>query len=808
MAQLQRDRKSPEQVQVVNGRISREIYAHDDFRIFEVLTSNGERITAKGNIAGQFKTLGADVELTGEWREDSSRGPQFHFARLEVKITNIGTFFDRFIPGVSFALAQKIENRFGDNSLKILDEAPERLMEVKGISKKKYHAIISVWQEVRVYAKLAELLGVHIGTKMLVKVYNHFGPDCVDRINEDPYLLADVKGIGFRTSDEIALDLGTEPDDPQRMRRAIEYVLEHVATNHGDTRVPASRVISRAKKELDHPAIGYTVQPAQLKVAIDEMLTDGSLFCLDGGIIARRFYIVERNILAGLQYRLGLSTQPIMPEGEAERFITSSEKIVGFPYVAAQREAIRLVAAGIKTLIISGHAGTGKTSVCRAILQMLTTGFDHNDIVCCALAGKAADRARQVTGFNASTIHSLLGWRDEGGFSFDKSNRLPNKVVLLDEASMVPSSLFLSLLEALDDDAIFIIVGDDGQISAVGEGSTFEDILAARILPTVQLTEILRIAADSTLAFLANDIRQGRVPENSRSKELVDFEFVPIDIPDYMTIKRRLPVRELEALRAENEQAILAELVRRIKKAAETISFFDFQVLSPMRRGTLGITNLNRELQAALNPHKGADRLQRADVFWFPGDKVVHTKNGSMNVVTLSDYEYGGWDDEKAKTEKILNGMVGLIREVSPDDNVVYVEYPNYGGVVVRYYLRELGDILFHAYALSTHKSQGSEYPLVFAVVVNSHYKMLDSRWMYTTITRTQERCEVFGQSYTWEWACRQVNTAKRLTALQAILAVGLEQIPAPGEWRRPAKRILKVEVNDIGLCEGVLPGL
>lgn len=751
--------------------ILRTIYAQDDYRVFEVRNGSVKEFKAVGYVIETADLTGAVVELVGKWEEHLKYGQNFRFVSLEVEVTKIGTFMERFVKGIGKKTAAFIDEKFKDEGIFILDHEPERLLEIPGITEKKLKTIVTKWQEQGALNSLSNLIGKWLGPRQLVKIFNHLGSTCSAQIKASPYVLTNVPGIGFRMADKIALQLGADPRDPLRIRKGIAYIVEQHAKQRGDTLVAQCKAELEAKKELDHEELGVSIGVPEIRAVIVQMLDDSSLVKLAGNLATRRYYNIESNILRAVEARVALPKEPIMGAADVEKFIAGAERRAGFTYAEEQKQIVRLIAAGHKIALLSGGAGTGKTEVSRVIVELLSAVYGKDAIACCALAGKAADKVRQATGFEARTIHSLLGWNGEV-FNHRYTNRLEYKVVVLDESSMIPSGLLLSLIEALEDDAVFVMIGDDGQVSPAGEGSPYEDLLKSGRIPTVNLTRIHRQGPDSVLVDFAAQVRVAHVPADYAAGRHKDFRFIPCDIPNYMRIKIGLSQAEKEALADKSNWQIMKRLIEEVAVAMEEVDdvVTDLQILLPMRNNGMGTQTINRELQPIMNPYSGKDRVERNGAIYIPGDKVIHLINKNLQVMSFSDYQGSGWTDNLAEEQRVYNGSVGRIEGVDLDAEEIVVSYPAGDGYVVKYSFRELGDIIEHAFALTAHKCQGSEYARVIVIVTNSHRCMLNNRWLYTAITRGKAHTTVIGQSYTFEWACKQAEKAKRETVLQVLL--------------------------------------
>jgi exodeoxyribonuclease V alpha subunit len=391
----------------------------------------------------------------------------------------------------------------------------------------------------------------------------------------------------------------------------------------------------------------------------------------------------------------------------------------------------------------------------------------------CALSGIASQRIADTTGYDSATIQSLL-------IKYEKADAFPFGVLLIDEASMINSSLFARLMRKVDRDAIVVIVGDDAQLPPIGAGNVLSDMLTLNIAPTVKLTKIYRQSEEQAITLIANDIRQGQVPDYRR--EYDDFEFRDVSIANYYAAKNSLSSDELRDLREENSKAIITQIVHevfasiekaryRLKNKAIKEYLNYFQVITPMKGGTLGANNLNTVLQEYFNPNP-SKCVKRGSLEFRLMDKVVHTKNENMTSWDSEGFKQG----EDSAPRRIFNGMSGLLFKINEEDEQVFVFYPN-EDVVVVYEYEELKSHLMLSYALTIHKVQGMEYDIVVIPVTFSHYIMHNTKLMYTAITRAKHKCLLVGESGAFESACKKFEATRRDTVLLELEAKSLSPL-------------------------------
>ena len=412
-----------------------------------------------------------------------------------------------------------------------------------------------------------------------------------------------------------------------------------------------------------------------------------------------------------------------------------------------------------------GYAGTGKSTTSRAILNLLNTRYDSKEIITCALSGIASQRIADTTGYESATIQSLL-------VRYEDRDEFPFSVVLIDEASMINSSLFAKVVSKISNKAILIIVGDDAQLPPIGAGNVLSDVLTLNLAPIVKLTKIYRQNEEQALTLIANDIRQGIVP-NYRG-EYEDFEFMDVSIENYYAIKNSVSSDELHRVREDNSRTIITEIIYKVvnsiekaryrlknKEIKEYLNYF--QVITPMKGGTLGTTNLNSVLQEYFNPNP-KKCVKKGSLEFRLMDKVVHIKNENMNSWSGDGFK----ESEEATQRRIFNGMVGLLFKIDEVEEQVYVFYPN-EDVVVVYEYDELKTYLMLSYALTIHKVQGMEYDMVVIPMSFSHYIMHNTKLIYTAITRAKHKCVIIGEGTAFESACRKFESTRRDTVLLEI---------------------------------------
>lgn len=715
---------------------------------------------------------GVVCTLEGCWENHPRYGASFKLSSLSPDGSEMFFFLTRVVK-VGEKPASAMVEMFSDEDLTSIMENPYRhneLLKVKGIGESRLDKIINSWQKYRHVKLLADFLSPYgLSPNLIMRVYSHFEDRAVEIIKENPYQLTRVAGIGFKKADDVALRLGTAPHDPFRLAACLEFVMSVMADDGGNTLVKPEDVVAGAIKELD--CEGGHVEQSEIEAELFQMEGRGEVVCLGGMVALDRHYSTEKRILKALQRRMTLPPIPLKSPPETDRFIHAMQREMGITFSEEQAGAIRLIATGHRTIAVTGYAGTGKSTVSKALIQLLLSKFDAEDVCCMALSGIASDRIRKTSGFNACTIHTALGWKGNQ-FEHGADNQLGYQVVLLDESSMVNSAIMRQVIEAVDRDAVLILMGDPGQLPPIGAGDPFRNIIESGIIPVAKLTRIYRQSDDSVLTMFANDIRQGVVPQGYLQKAgFKDFQFVEKNLPGNYY---RLQDNEKGPVREANSEQILQFIEDKMRAVSPYITdaISDFQLLSPMRRGPLGTETLNQLAQRVFNPGDYSGRaVQTGNVTFKPGDKVCHCQNKDMPTVrakTLKEYQDSC---HAAETKRVFNGSVGIVVDADPESRELLVAYPE--GFIARYdSLLLSAGVLEMAYALTTHKCQGSEYRLVLMPISSVHTIMLTAQWLYTAVTRAKQKVLLVGQKYMFERCCKSLPDTKRTTVLEKLVVL------------------------------------
>jgi exodeoxyribonuclease V alpha subunit len=715
--------------EVLAGLVDRVTFHNSDngFCVLRV-KARGQRdlITLVGHAA--MISAGEFVQASGSWINDRTHGVQFRASFLKAAAPTTVEGIEKYlgsgmIRGIGPVYAKKLVRAFGEMVFDVIEQEPGRLREVTGIGPKRAERIIAGWAEQKVIREIMLFLHSNgVGTSRAVRIYKTYGADAIRLISENPYRLArDIRGIGFRTADQIATKLGIEKTALIRVRAGISYALAE-AMDDGHCGLPAEELIPLTQKLLEVP-------PDLIATALDLELQDGTVIGDD--LAGRRcvflagLYRAEREIAEKL---LVLAAgKPPWPSIDADKAIPWVEKRTKLALAASQIEAIR-VALASKVLVITGGPGVGKTTLVNSLLKILLAKAVA--IALCAPTGRAAKRLSESTGLEAKTIHRLLETDPRtGAFRRNEETPLDCDLLVVDETSMVDVPLMRALLRALPDRAALLLVGDVDQLPSVGPGQVLADIIASGSVPVVRLIEVFRQAAESQIIVNAHRINQGLMPDLIKV-ENSDFFFV--DAADA----------------EEGVQKLLAIVQERIPKRFRLDPIRDIQVLCPMNRGGLGARSLNIELQTALNP-PGEIRIDPFGWTFCPGDKVMQVEN---------DYD-----------KDVYNGDLGVVSRVDMEEGELHADFD---GREVTYGFGELDELVL-AYATTIHKSQGSEYPAVVIPLTIQHYPMLQRNLVYTGVTRGKRLVVLVGQRKALAIAVKGAQARRRWSKLREWLALG-----------------------------------
>ena len=692
------------------------------------------RIKARGHrdlvtVVGHAASISAGEWVTagGEWVNDRTYGQQFktRFLRTSAPTTTEGIekyLGSGMIRGIGPVYARKLVKAFGAKVFDVIEAEPDRLREVTGIGPMRARRITDAWAEQKIVREIMVFLHSHgVGTARAVRIFKTYGADAVQVMTDNPYRLArDIRGIGFKTADAIAMKLVIDKAAMIRVRAGISYALAE-AMDEGHCGLPTGELIPLAATLLEVPA-------ELVQTALDLELTEGTVVADTVGetpcIFLTGLYRAERVIAERIR-SLANGRLP-WPYIDPEKALPWIEQKTGLSLAESQAAAIRQALLA-KVFVITGGPGVGKTTIVNSMLRILAA--KGVGLSLCAPTGRAAKRMTEATGFEAKTIHRLLEVDPKtGGFRRGSDHPIDCDLLVVDETSMVDVMLMQALLRAVPDNAGMLIVGDIEQLPSVGPGQVLADIITSGTVPVARLSEVFRQAAESRIITNAHRINRGAIPDLTRPKGDSDFYFAAADD-------------------AETAVPRIIELVkRRIPQRFGLDPVHDIQVLCPMNRGGIGARSLNIELQAALNP-AGERKVERFGWTFAPGDKVMQIEN---------DYE-----------KEVYNGDIGYIEDVDTDTGELTASFD---GHAVTYGFGEL-DTLVPAYAATIHKSQGSEYPAVVIPILTQHYAMLQRNLLYTGVTRGKRLVVLVGQKKAIAIAVRNVSGRRRWSKLNEWLA-------------------------------------
>ena len=691
-----------------------------------------ELLTVIGNIINP--TPGEIIKMRGEWGNHPKYGEQFKIVFWQTTTPATVHGMEKYlgsglIKGIGPVMAKRIVKMFGEKTLDIIENEIDRLVDVEGIGQKRIGMIRKAWEEQKEIRAVMIFLQSHgVSSGYAAKIFKQYGQEAIQIVQENPYCLAtDIHGIGFITADKIAGKLGFAKDSDLRAAAGILYVL-HELTDEGHVYYPYEPLVEKCREmlEIDREVIVKAIAAAALdkQIVVEDLNHDLANYEENNkAVYLAGYHIAEKALAARLKTLIG-STQAIR-KIDSEKAIQWVQEKLSIALAEKQIEAVRQ-AAGNKVMVITGGPGTGKTTIVNAILKIFSA--IKAKILLAAPTGRAAKRMSEATGHEAKTIHRMLEYNmRKGGFQKNEDSPLDCDLIIIDEASMIDTLLMHHLLKAIPAAATFILVGDVNQLPSVGAGNVLKDIMDSGIAPVVQLNEIFRQAKESSIIVNAHKINEGIIPNLQSQPDKTD---------DFYFIEQEDPEKALETV---------INLVRnRIPRRFGFDPVNDIQVLTPMHRGTIGAGNLNLELQKALNP--GEEGVFRGGRHFKVNDKVMQIVNNYDKEVYNGDIGRIASIDEEEKEVKVIM-----------DDREVVYDYSDL-------------DELVHAYAVSVHKSQGSEYPAVVIPILTQHYVLLQRNLLYTGVTRGKKLVVIVGTKKAMAIAVKNNRTENRFTLLKQRL--------------------------------------
>lgn len=670
-------------------------------------------------VVGNFPSIdvGEMGEFYGEWVQDPQYGRQFSALRIDFIIPTTPRGIENLLSkgkfrGIGKEYARRIVQKFGKRTIDVLENEPDLLYEVPGIGKKKVEDIIKSWNKKKslknIYIFLSEN---NIPLTYAEKIFARYKVNSIHVLRNNPYQLTyDIRGIGFHKADKIALDIGMEHDSPERIKAALIYLLRQ-ASDDGHTYLPKNELIQKGGEYLK---LDYEL----IDAGIAHLNNENRAVTDNNKIYLRFLYSVEQHIVKRI---FEIQDNPLLfnDKSDISKEILEAETSLNITYTGKQKEAL-LEALKQKIVVITGGPGTGKTTIIRALIRL----FQKRELKVrlAAPTGRAAKRMEEACNFPAQTIHRMLDFNPQNGrFNRNLASPLDADVVIIDEISMVDTPLMSAVMNSVDNNVCVVLVGDADQLPSVGPGNVLKDILNSGIIQVIKLDTVFRQSETSDIVVAAHQINSGNVPEidNTKNKNLFFiYEKDPARIPDKIVnlIKRRLPEKYgFDPMR-------------------------DVQVLTSMYKGDTGANNLNYLLQKTLNP--GGKSIQKGDRIFLEGDKVMQVRNNY--------------------TKDIYNGDIGFVSRIDIVDGKLYILFDKRQ---IPYFFDELDEIV-HAYAITVHKSQGSEYNAVVMPLTTQHYIMLQRNLLYTAITRARELMIIIGTYKAFNIAVKNNKTAERYTYL------------------------------------------
>ncbi len=739
------------------GQVDKIIFEQEGF--FIGVLKSGEKVQGEYHESEVNNLVDAAVTLKGDYQEHQKHGKSFLFETIIVNQNELFFFLNRVVKGFPKKVTADLIEKFGEEGLiDILENDIERLLEFKGIKKKRLAKMQERWKQFRALRELGGFLapfGVTPGILSIIAGAMKEVENPAEKIRNNPYILTSIRGIGFKRADEIALNMGVDPFSEKRISAAMDFALNEYCDQQGNSCVEKYLLF----EQLDN-LLGFSGQTNLYEMVLLERVNDGTVYPLANHRYAPdRLYEAEKFLFDEFKRRAKVDNGVIVKD--LESFVAKG----GLQLGEQQREAVEVINSGKAVLCLVGYAGTGKSTTARTILDVLAERYKAESVITCALSGIASQRIAETTGYASATIQSLL-------VKYEDRDTLPYDVVLIDEASMINSMLFARLLSKVARDAVVIIVGDDAQLPPIGAGDVLSDLLRLELAPIVKLTRIYRQSEEQAIALIANDIRQGLIPNYNQAYD--DFSFVHVDIENYYARRSSASQSELAELRQENADAIVREIMykavsyipkaRRYLAQKEIKEYLNyFQVITPMKGGTLGVDNLNTVLQSYFNPSP-KQLVKKGEREYRLMDKVVHTKNENMPSWSMEGFKNG----EESSEKRIFNGMGGLLFKIDEEEELVYVVYPN-EDTVVQYSYDQLKSHLMLSYALTIHKVQGMEYDVVVMPMSFSHFIMHNTKLLYTAITRAKHKCYMIGESGAFESACRRLDVTRRDTVMAEL---------------------------------------
>ena len=714
-------------MQKLDGQIERVVFRNEEngFCVLRVkVRGHKELVTVTGTVP--TINSGEWMAADGEWFTDPRHGPQFKAEQMRMSKPDTLEGIEKYlasglIKGIGKEYAARLVKTFGRDVFDVIENSSGKLLKVEGIGKLRKERIKLAWDEQKSVRQIMAFLFSHgVSTTRAFRIHKVYGDKAIELVQRDPYCLArDIRGIGFLIADQIAMRLGIAKDSDLRARAGLEFVLGELTAN-GHCAYVRNDLLSRTAELL---AIELQIIERALDHSLEnERLIQRANFEGQDLIYLPKLYFAEIAFAKRLQVLAsGKHPCPAIDVGKALAWV---QQKTGIELADAQRAALK-TAVESKVMVVTGGPGVGKTTLVNSVLMVLKA--KKMRVALCAPTGRAAKRMAETTGMEAKTIHRLLQYNPgTGGFIHDAKNPLECDVLIVDESSMIDIVLASQLADAIPLHAAFIIVGDADQLPSVGPGRVLQDIIHSKTIPVAHLNEVFRQAATSRIITNAHRINQGQLPEFPEAHESSDCYFVEADDPGKAV-------------------QLLGKLVKQsIPKKFHFNPLEEIQILTPMQKGELGARNLNQVFQQLLNPR--GDEVERFGYVYRTGDKVMQTEN---------DYD-----------KDVYNGDMGRIEKIDSEQSELVVDFD---GRNVVYDFRELDELVL-SYAITIHKSQGSEYPCVIIPMHTQHYVLLQRSLIYTALTRAKKLVIVLGTKKALSLAVSRAESRERTTTLSERL--------------------------------------
>jgi exodeoxyribonuclease V alpha subunit len=707
----------------LDGQIERVVFRNEEngFCVLRVKVRGQKELIT---VTGTTPTINAGewMAADGEWLMDPRHGRQFKAERMRMSQPDTLEGIEKYlasgmVKGIGKEYAKRLVQTFGRDVFDIIENASGKLLKVEGIGRQRKDNIKKAWDEQKNVRRIMSFLFSHgISTTRAFRIHKVYGDKAIELVQRDPYCLTrDIRGIGFVIADQIAMKLGIAHDSDLRARAGLEYILGEL-TAGGHCAYVRNDLLSRTAELLEidlsivERALAYSIENERLILRADRQGRDL--------VYMPKLYFAEIELAKKLQ-ELSHGRHP-SPDIDVEKALAWVQQKTGIALANAQKTALK-TAVESKVMVITGGPGVGKTTLVNSVLMILRA--KKMRVALCAPTGRAAKRMAETTGMEATTIHRLLQFNPgTGGFVHRKDNPLECDVLIVDESSMIDVVLASQLMEAVPRHAAVVIVGDSDQLPSVGPGRVLQDIIQSNTIPVGHLNEVFRQAATSHIITNAHRINQGQMPEFPKDGETSDCYFIEAEEPE-------------KALRLVGKM-IKESIPRKFHFDPKN----DVQILTPMQKGELGARNLNQTMQQLLNP--SGDEVERFGMIYRAGDKVMQTEN---------DYD-----------KEVYNGDIGRILRVDQEATELTVDYD---GRKVVYDFRELDELTL-SYAITIHKSQGSEYPCVVIPMHTQHFVLLQRSLFYTALTRAKKLVIIIGTKKAANLAVTRSESRERITTL------------------------------------------